>query len=41
MTLIDECGLRERPAPNCRVQVGIDADAAFDVVVQAIASFSR
>jgi len=41
MTLIDERGLRERPAPSCQVQVGIDVDAAFDVVVQAIASFSR
>ncbi|MCU1397832.1 MAG: putative pyrimidine-specific ribonucleoside hydrolase [Acidimicrobiales bacterium] len=41
MTLIDERGLRERPDPNCAVQVGLDADAAFDVVVQAIASFSH
>jgi inosine-uridine nucleoside N-ribohydrolase len=41
MTLIDERGLRERAAPNCTVQIGIDADAAFDVIVRAIASFSR
>lgn len=41
MTLIDERGLRERPTPNCTVHTGIDADAAFDVVVRAIASFSH
>jgi len=33
--------MRERLDPNCAVQVGLDADAAFDVVVQAIASFSH
>ncbi|MEO6122073.1 MAG: nucleoside hydrolase [Ilumatobacteraceae bacterium] len=41
MTLIDERRLRERLDPNCTVQIGIDADAGFDVVLQAIASFSR
>jgi inosine-uridine nucleoside N-ribohydrolase len=41
MTMIDERRLVERSEPNCEVLVGLDADAAFDVVVQAIASFSR
>ena len=41
MTVIDERGLRERLEPNCAVQVGLDADAAFGVIVEAIASFSR
>lgn len=41
MTLIDQRQLIERPAPNCEVLTGLDADAAFDVIVQAIASFSR
>ena len=41
MTVIDERHLRERLDPNCDLQIGLDADAAFDVVVQAIASFSH
>jgi inosine-uridine nucleoside N-ribohydrolase len=41
MTLVDQRHLLERPAPNCEVLVGLDADAAFDVIVQAIASFSH
>ena len=41
MTLIDERGLRERMEPNCDVQIGLDADAAFDVIVRAIGSFSH
>lgn len=40
MTLIDVRTLLERPDPNCAVLTSLDADAAFDVVVQAIASFS-
>jgi inosine-uridine nucleoside N-ribohydrolase len=40
MTLIDERHLLERPEPNCDVLTSVDADAAFDVVVQSIASFS-
>ncbi len=39
MTLIDERHLIERPAPNCDVLASLDADAAFDVIVQAVASF--
>ena len=41
MTLIDRRSLIERLDPNCSVLVGLDADAAFDVVVQAIAHFSH
>lgn len=41
MTLIDQRHLIERPATNCDVLTAVDADAAFDVIVQAIASFSR
>jgi len=40
MTLIDSRRLIDRPDPNCAVLTTVDADAAFDVVVQSIASFS-
>ena len=36
MTVIDERRLVEREAPNCEVLVDVDADAAFDVVIEAI-----
>jgi len=41
MTLIDQRDLVERAAPNCDVITSIDADGAFRVIVEAIASFSR
>ena len=41
MTLIDQRRLLERAAPNCTVQTGIDADAGFDVIIDAIAHFSH
>lgn len=41
MTLIDERWLSDRPDPNCDVLTSLDADAAFDVITKAIASFSR
>jgi len=41
MTIIDQRDLREVPDPNCDVLTGIDADAAWQVVVDAIAHFSR
>lgn len=41
MTLIDQRGLIEREAPNCTVQWDVDADAAFDEIVAAIAAFSK
>ncbi len=40
MTLIDQRNLIERPGPTCDVAAVIDSDAAFDVIVQAIASFA-
>lgn len=40
MTLIDQRGLVERLDPNCTVQWDVDAQAAFDVIVEAIAAFS-
>jgi inosine-uridine nucleoside N-ribohydrolase len=41
MTVIDQRRLHERPAPTCRVATTIDADPAFDVLVEAVAHFSR
>ena len=38
MTVIDERTLRDRPEPNCDVLTTVDADAAFDVVLAAIAA---
>ena len=40
MTLIDERRLLEREPPNCEVLTSLDGDAAFDVIVQAIAGFT-
>jgi inosine-uridine nucleoside N-ribohydrolase len=36
MTVIDRRGLVERPAPNCTVLEGVDAQAAWAVVIAAI-----
>ena len=41
MTVIDERTLRERPPANCDVLARVDADAAFDLVVDAMSAFSR
>jgi len=41
MTVIDQRDLKEVPEPNCDWLTGIDADAAWDVVVESIAHFSR
>lgn len=41
MTVIDQRDLKEVPDANCDVQVDVDADAAWAVVVDAIAHFSR
>jgi inosine-uridine nucleoside N-ribohydrolase len=41
MTVIDRRTLVERPSPNCEVLGTVDADAAFGVIVDAIASFSH
>jgi inosine-uridine nucleoside N-ribohydrolase len=40
MTVIDERRLRERPAPNCDVLTRVDDDAAFEVVLAAVAAVS-
>ena len=39
MTVIDERTVRDRPAANCDVLTTVDADAAFAVIVEAIAHF--
>jgi inosine-uridine nucleoside N-ribohydrolase len=41
MTLIDRRHLIDRPAANCEVLTKIDAESAFSVILDAIASFSR
>lgn len=41
MTVIDQRSLVERATPNCDVLVDVDAEAAFEIVVEAIAHFSR
>ena len=41
MTVIDQRDLKEVPDPNCDLLVGIEADAAWQVVVDSIAHFSR
>jgi inosine-uridine nucleoside N-ribohydrolase len=41
MTIIDQRDLREVPPGNCEWQTHVQADAAWDVVVEAIAHFSR
>jgi inosine-uridine nucleoside N-ribohydrolase len=40
MTLFDDRDLKEVPDPNCDVLTGIDADAAWQVLVESIAHFS-
>ncbi len=40
MTVIDRRTLVERPPPNCDVLTEIADDAAFAVILDAIASFS-
>ena len=40
MTVIDRRTLSERPPPNCDVLTTIDADAAWAVIVDAVASFA-
>ncbi len=40
MTVIDQRTLLDRPDPNCDRLTGVDADAAWAVVIEAIAHFS-
>ena len=37
MTVIDRRTLKERPPPNCDVLTAIDADAAWTVIIDALA----
>lgn len=41
MTVIDQRSIIERDAPNCTVLTGVDAAAAFDVLIDAIAHYSN
>jgi inosine-uridine nucleoside N-ribohydrolase len=41
MTVIDHRHLVERLAPNCDVLTGVDADAGFDLITDAVAQFSH
>ncbi|MEY2581317.1 MAG: hypothetical protein QOE09_1166 [Ilumatobacteraceae bacterium] len=41
MTVIDQRTLIERPEPNCDRLVGVDSDAAWAVVIEAIEHFSN
>ena len=41
MTLVDRRDLKEVPDPNCDMLTGLDADAAWRLVVEAIAHFSH
>ena len=40
MTVLDRRTLRERPPGNCDVLTHVDADDAFDVIVDAVGSFA-
>jgi hypothetical protein len=40
MTVIDWRTLVERPPPTCDVLINVDSDAAFGVILEAIAYFS-
>ena len=40
MTVIDQRTLRDRPPANCDVLTRVDAARAWDVVIDAIASFA-
>ena len=41
MTVIDERAITARSAPNCDVLISVDHDAAFDLLIAAIAHFTR
>jgi hypothetical protein len=41
MTMIDRRGLIERLDPNCEVVWDVQAEAAFDVIVEAIGHYSK
>jgi inosine-uridine nucleoside N-ribohydrolase len=41
MTVIDQRAITARAAPNCDVLTAVDADAGFDLLIEAIAHFSH
>jgi len=41
MTVIDRRDLKERPAPNCTVLETVDSEAAWQLIVDAIAQAGR
>jgi inosine-uridine nucleoside N-ribohydrolase len=41
MTVIDQRDLKEVPAPNCDMLIGLDADVAWQVIVESVAHFSH
>jgi inosine-uridine nucleoside N-ribohydrolase len=41
MTVVDQRALIDRPEPNCDRLVGVDADAAWAVVIEAVEHFSN
>ena len=41
MTVIDQRAISARAAPNCDVLTAVDAEAGFDLLIDAIAHFSR
>ena len=41
MTVIDQRAITARPAPNCDVLTSVDHDAAFDLLIAAIAHFTH
>jgi inosine-uridine nucleoside N-ribohydrolase len=41
MTVIDQRAITARAAPNCDVLTTVDHDAAFELLIDAIAHFSR
>ncbi len=41
MTVIDRRSITDRNAPNCNVLTAVDADAGFDLLIDAIAHFSH
>jgi inosine-uridine nucleoside N-ribohydrolase len=41
MTMIDQRGLIERLKPNCEVVWDVQAEAAFDIIIEAISHYSK
>jgi hypothetical protein len=39
MTVVDLRTLKERPSPNVDVLMGVDDEAGFEIILDAVASF--